>query len=121
MNIALIGYGAMGKLIQTLANDKGNQIAAVIDELAAGLSPAELAAKLAGVDVAIDFSTTEAVLRNVEACMIAGVPLVEGTTGWNKQRTDIERLVSDSSGSFVFGSEPVDLSHRRRPVGAASA
>ncbi len=104
MNIALIGYGAMGKFIRTLAEEKGHQIAVVIDETAAGSSPFEIAAKLSGVDVAIDFTTAEAVLRNVEACMLAGVPLVEGTTGWNDQRTRIEELVSDADGGFVFGA-----------------
>jgi 4-hydroxy-tetrahydrodipicolinate reductase len=104
MKIALIGYGAMGKLIQTLAEGKGHQIAVVVDETWAGLSPTELAQRLSGVDVAIDFTTAEAVRRNVEACMHAGVPLVEGTTGWNGQRADVEKLVADADGAFVFGA-----------------
>src|SRR5688572_13748594 len=104
MNIALIGYGAMGKLIRALAEEKGFQIAAVIDESAAGLSPVELAAKLSGADVAIDFTNAEAVLRNVEACMIAGVPLVEGTTGWKERIKDVEKLANDAGGALVFGA-----------------
>lgn len=104
MNIALIGYGAMGKLIRTLAEERGHEVSVVIDESDAGLSPGDLAAKLSGADVAIDFTTSAAVERNVEACMAARVPLVEGTTGWNEQRTAIERLVSDSGGACVFGA-----------------
>jgi 4-hydroxy-tetrahydrodipicolinate reductase len=104
MKIALIGHGAMGKLIQRLAQEKGKTIATVLDEAASVLSAAELAERIRGVDVAIDFTTGEAVRRNVEACMIAGVALVEGTTGWNAQRNEIEKLVRDADGAFVFGA-----------------
>jgi|SRR5580765_3294455 len=104
MKIALIGYGAMGKLIRQLAEEKGHEIAVVIDDADAGLSVAELAEKLRGSDVAIDFTTTGAVRRNVAACVAAGVPLVEGTTGWNSQREEIEQIVRDGSGSLVFGA-----------------
>jgi 4-hydroxy-tetrahydrodipicolinate reductase len=104
MNIALIGYGAMGKLIGKLAEEKGHEISVVIDDAEAGLSAAELAEKIKGVDVAIDFTVAEAVRRNVEACVTAGVPLVEGTTGWNDQRNEIERIVREGIGAFVFGA-----------------
>lgn len=104
MKIALIGHGAMGKLIERLAVDKGHEIAVVIDEADAGLSAEDLAAKLAGADVAIDFTTAEAVPRNVKACVAAGLPLVEGTTGWNDQHAEIEKIVRGGNGSFVFGA-----------------
>jgi 4-hydroxy-tetrahydrodipicolinate reductase len=104
MNIALIGYGAMGKLIRTLAEEKGHEIAIVIHDADAGLTATELAEKLKGVDVAIDFTTAEAVGRNVEACLAAGVPVVEGTTGWIAQRGEVEQMVRDGDGAFVFGA-----------------
>lgn len=104
MKIALIGYGAMGKLIKTLAENKNHEITAIIDESDANLSAEELAGKLKGVDAAIDFSTSEAVKRNVEACLIAGVPLVEGTTGWNVERENVKNLVEEKRGALVFGA-----------------
>jgi len=104
MKIALIGYGAMGKLIRTLAEKKGHMIAVVIDEADAGASPSELAERLGGSDVAIDFTTAEAVRRNVEACILASVALVEGTTGWNDERLAIEEIVREANGAFVFGA-----------------
>ena len=104
MKIALIGYGAMGKLIRTLAENKSHEIAVVIDEADANLSAERLAEKLRGADAAIDFSTAEAVRRNVEACLLAGVPLVEGTTGWNAEREAIKNLVEAENGAFVFGA-----------------
>ncbi len=104
MKIALIGYGAMSKIIETIAADKNHEIAVIIDESAANLSAEELAEKLKSVDAAIDFSVAEAVKRNVEACLIADVPLVEGTTGWNVQKDSIKNLVEKYNGAFVFGA-----------------
>ena len=101
MKITLIGHGAMGQLIERLATKKGHTIEAVIDH---PFAANEIAARVSGSDVAIDFTTAEAVRRNVEACLIAGVPLVEGTTGWNEQRDQIEELVRNSQGSLVFGA-----------------
>jgi 4-hydroxy-tetrahydrodipicolinate reductase len=104
MKIALIGHGAMGQLIERLAVQKGHEIATVIHEADAGSSGAELSSKLNGSDVAIDFTTADAVRRNVEACMSARVPLVEGTTGWNAQQAEIEKIVNETNGAFLFGA-----------------
>ena len=104
MKIAIIGYGAMGKIIKSIAEGKGHEICAVIDEESAGLPAAELAEKLVGADAAIDFSVAGAVLRNVSACCIAGVPLVEGTTGWNGQIAEAEEMVRGSGGAMVYGA-----------------
>jgi len=104
MKIALIGHGAMGKLIETLAKESGHEIAVFISEEHSGLAPEHLAERLRAAEVAIDFSAAEAVKRNVGACILAGVPLVEGTTGWNTERDEIEKLVRDGDGGFVFGA-----------------
>ena len=104
MKIALIGYGAMGKLIRRLAEEKGHEVVVVIDDSFADSSAESLAAKLSGAEVAIDFTVAEAVKRNVSACVLANIPLVEGTTGWNKDRESIEKIVSDGNGAFVFGA-----------------
>lgn len=94
----------MGRLIERLAVEKGYEIVVAADESTAEISVEDLATNLRGVDVAIDFSTAEAVRRNVEACVAARVPLVEGTTGWINQRDEIERVVRDGNGAFVYGA-----------------
>ncbi len=104
MKIALIGYGAMGKLIETLAENKKYEIIEIIDEAEKNLSVQELAEKLKSADVAIDFSTAEAVRKNVEACCLADISLVEGTTGWNSELEEIKQFVNENNGSFVFGA-----------------
>ncbi len=104
MKIALIGYGAMGRLIHRLAEEKGHEVSVVIDEADSGLDEAELAAKLSGSDVAIDFTVAAAVRRNVGACVAAGVPIVVGTTGWLYDRAETENIVAEGRGSLVFGA-----------------
>ena len=104
MKIAIIGYGAMGKMIEGLARKRGHEVTAVIDEESAGTETDVLAGRLAGAEVAIDFSVASAVLRNTEACMAAGVPLVEGTTGWHQELGEVRSAVEFGGGAFVYGA-----------------
>lgn len=106
MKIALIGYGAMGKIILRLAEEAGDEITTIVDANEAEWSAEKLAEKLRadGVNAAIDFSTADAVRRNVEACLLANIPLVEGTTGWNSEKETIKNLVEEKDGAVVFGA-----------------
>ena len=104
MKIALIGYGAMGKLIANSAESKNHEIAVIIDEADANLSADKLAEKLKAAEVAIDFSSAEAVKRNMKTCVLAKIPLVEGTTGWNSEREEIKQFIKANDGAFVFGA-----------------
>lgn len=104
MKIALIGYGAMGKLIRTLAEEKGHEIGVIIDEADANLFAGEVADRLKGSDAAIDFTVGMAVPRNVEACVKARVPIVVGTTGWHEDHTLIENIVREGNGAMVYGA-----------------
>ena len=104
MRIGLIGYGAMGKLIERLALEKGHEIGVIIDESDANLFAGEVTEKLKGSDVAIEFTIGMAVPRNVEACVKAGVPVVVGTTGWQEDRALVESIVRGGGGAMVFGA-----------------
>lgn len=105
MKIALIGHGAMGKLIALQAAEKKHDVGLIINENDANLSAEKLAAKLRGkVDVAIDFTIATAVRRNIEACVLAKVPIVEGTTGWQVESEEIRSFVKDSNGALVYGA-----------------
>lgn len=82
MNIVLIGYGKMGQAIEAVATSRGHQIVARItrsneDDLKEG--------KLHDADLAIEFTGPDSALKNVKACMEHGLPVVCGSTGWNKQ------------------------------------
>lgn len=104
MNIALIGYGSMGKMVEAKARERGHSIVTVVNEHHSGLDADALADSLRASEVAIDFTAAEAVRRNVEACMAAGVPLVEGTTGWNGEIDVVRNLVESNNGGLVYGA-----------------
>ena len=104
MKLALIGYGAMGKLVETLASAAGDEIGLKVSSNDASTDATELATALRGHDVAIDFSVAAAVLRNIDACARAGVPLVEGTTGWQNNEAEARRLIADHKGALVYGA-----------------
>jgi 4-hydroxy-tetrahydrodipicolinate reductase len=105
MKLALIGHGAMGQLVEQLAREAGDEIGAILTSRDSATSVVdELAALLKGNDVAIDFSVGNAVARNVEVCARAGVPLVEGTTGWKNDEAEVRRLVVEHNGSLVYGA-----------------
>lgn len=104
MRIALVGYGKMGHTIRALAEERGHEVPVVIGRAHENLGAARFPETLRMADVAIDFSSADAVRRNVEACMLADIPIVEGTTGWNDELSDIRYLVEKSEGTMVFGA-----------------
>lgn len=104
MKLALVGHGAMGQLVESLARAAGDEIGFKITSRDASQNAAQLAASLSGHDVAIDFSVGPAVLRNIEACARAGVPLVEGTTGWGDREAEARRIIEEHSGTLVYGA-----------------
>ena len=104
MNLALIGYGKMGRLIEELAIARGHRVTfkVDIDENRDGQALTEQ--NLRGVDVAIDFTTPDAVLRSVERVTALGVNMVVGTTGWMDQLDAIRSMVEAKGVGFVYGS-----------------
>ena len=104
MRIALIGSGAMGGLVSTLASAAGDDVGAILSSREASKSVEELAAEIRGHDVAIDFSISAAVVKNAEGCARAGVPLVEGTTGWQDQNAEVRSIIEDRKGALVYGA-----------------
>jgi 4-hydroxy-tetrahydrodipicolinate reductase len=104
MKLALIGYGAMGQLVEQQAEAAGDQIGVKLTSNESDQDVDELAAMLRRHDVAIDFSVGAIVLKNVEACGLAGVPLVEGTTGWKDQESRAKEIIIEHGGSLVYGA-----------------
>jgi 4-hydroxy-tetrahydrodipicolinate reductase len=104
MKIALIGNGAMGQLVAAEAKAAGDEVGAVVSSRDRDIKSDQLADRIRGCDVAIDFSVGEAVLRNIEACARAGVPLVEGTTGWKEHEATARQIVTEHSAALVYGA-----------------
>ena len=104
MNLALIGYGKMGRMVEELALSRGHQILFKIDIEGNERGQALTAENLKGVDVAVDFSIPDAVLGNVERITGLGINMVVGTTGWWSQMEKARRLVEQNRVGFVYGS-----------------
>ena len=101
MNIALLGYGKMGKLLGELAEERGHHIAAKIDlenqESRNSLDPKT-------IDVAIEFSQPEAAIENIRWAITHGIPVLSGTTGWIAQLSEIQALTHQHQGTFFYAS-----------------
>ena len=104
MKIAVIGNGAMGKLVTAEAKAAGDDVGTIVTSHDKDLKPDRLADKIRGHDVAIDFSVGDAVLRNIEACALARIPLVEGTTGWKAHEATARQIVNEHSAALVYGA-----------------
>jgi 4-hydroxy-tetrahydrodipicolinate reductase len=104
MKIALIGHGAMGQLVEKLASERNHEVVLALDQSDAVRPTEDLSAELSQCEVAIDFSIAAAVPRNIELCMLAGIPLVEGTTGWRVNHNELARTVEESDGALIYGA-----------------
>jgi 4-hydroxy-tetrahydrodipicolinate reductase len=104
VKIALLGYGKMGKLVETIALRQGLEVGPKLDIHDNPEGGGITAASMDGVDVAIEFSQPDAVLANIEAAARAGIHVVVGTTGWSDQRSKVERIVLDSGIGLVYGA-----------------
>lgn len=104
MNLALIGYGKMGKEVERAAKEKGAKIIKVfdIDNNTGGLGLTKESLK--GVDVCIDFSTPGAVLDNIEAVAESGKNIVVGTTGWYDRLDHVRKLVKEKKIGLLYSA-----------------
>ncbi len=101
MNIALIGYGKMGRTIEEIAIKRGHHISYRISTA----NRHELdAAHLTGTDVAIEFTSPESAKENVMGCLNAGISVVCGTTGWNEDLKLAGTLAKDMGLAFLHAS-----------------
>lgn len=94
----------MGQLVNTLASGQGHEVGVSLASRDAHREVADLVEELRGCDVAIDFSVGAAVPKNVEICVRAGVPLVEGTTGWQGNLDEVKRIVIEHEGALIHGA-----------------
>jgi len=98
MNIALIGYGKMGKAIEQVALQRGHQVTLRIGRQNREEFTRE---NLVMADVAIEFTNPESALDNVLHCLDAGVPVICGSTGWNERLYLAKEKCAISNGAFL--------------------
>src|SRR2546421_1292432 len=100
MKLALLGHGQMARVVEAQARAAGLDIGVVVTSRNA----ADAVRLLPGHTAAIDFSTPAAVIDHVTAAVAAGVPLVEGTTGWQDDAAEVRRIVTDGAGALIHGA-----------------
>ena len=101
MKVAIIGYGKMGHEIEQVLLGRGHSVALIIDQDNAHDLCAE---KLAGVDVAIEFTTPTTAYSNVRTCIECGTPVVSGTTGWHDKLEELQALCRERGSSMIWSS-----------------
>lgn len=101
MKAAIIGYGKMGHEIEAVLAERGHEVVKIIDMDNA----AEISAEgLAGVDVAIEFTTPDTAFSNICGALRAGVAVVSGTTGWTDKMEEVKELCRATGGTFFYSS-----------------
>ncbi|HTA63435.1 MAG TPA: 4-hydroxy-tetrahydrodipicolinate reductase [Bacteroidia bacterium] len=101
MNIALFGYGKMGKEIEQIALQRNHSIVLKINRSNINdITPQQLKQ----ADVAIEFSTPDAVIENIYKCFNANLPIVTGTTGWYNKFDEIKNACLQNNQSFFYAT-----------------
>jgi len=92
----------MGKTIERLATDKGHEIVFKSDENCIDLLKN---GQVNGAEVALEFTGPESAAENIKACMLGGIPVVSGTTGWLKKHwEEVAETCELNNGSFFYAS-----------------
>ena len=93
-NLAIVGYGKMGRLIDRLAPEFGFNVTARVD-----IGREE---PLEGADVAVEFSMASSVVSNVARVASLGIPIVVGTTGWLEHLDEVKAIIEKNGSALVW-------------------
>ncbi|MDR2543135.1 MAG: 4-hydroxy-tetrahydrodipicolinate reductase, partial [Treponema sp.] len=110
MNLAIIGYGKMGKIIEQIAVDKGFVISVIVDpfvkEAASGAQIVKTIpdADFTAVHAAIEFTQPDTALANIVALAQRGIPTVTGTTGWFERLDEAAEAVQKANGQGLHSA-----------------
>ncbi len=101
MKIAIIGYGKMGKMIETIATERGHTIGSIIDLGDEHLMDPD---HLDQHDVALEFTSPSTAFENISKCLDAGLPVVSGSTGWTDRIGELINRCRAEYLGFVYAS-----------------
>ena len=103
LRLLLLGPGKTGSLVAEVASERGHQARIIdvdVNRDGAWLTPEHLR----DIDAVIDFTSPEAVLANIDACLRAKKAMVVGTTGWYGEMARIRTAVEQAGTGFVFAA-----------------
>jgi 4-hydroxy-tetrahydrodipicolinate reductase len=93
-NLAIVGYGKMGRLIDQLAPEYGFTVTARVD--------IDRNESLTGADVAVEFSAPGSVVSNVEKVSALKIPIIVGTTGWLDHLNEVKAIIEKNGSALVW-------------------
>ncbi len=102
MKLALVGYGKMGRLIEQLAQEQGHSVVLRLGEGNNADGAGITARNFEGVDVAIEFSTPQSAISNINRMAALGVNMVVGTTGWFGELARVKALTEERGIGLVW-------------------
>ena len=103
MRVLVLGQGKTGKLVAEIAAERGHGVH-VLDAKENANASALTPPFVAGFDVVIDFTTPEAVVQNMRACLATGAKMVVGTTGWYDRLDRARELVERKQAGLLYGT-----------------
>jgi 4-hydroxy-tetrahydrodipicolinate reductase len=101
MNIALIGYGKMGRAIDEIAVERGHKIVLKINDENLEDFTKDNVTK---ADVAIEFTSPHSAFDNIKKIIGYAVPVVCGSTGWTERISEINNFCKEQNGGFLYAS-----------------
>ena len=99
--IAILGMGKMGREVAGLAKERGVEVVARLD-LAEVRDRSAATAALGRAQVAVEFTSPDAAVSNIELCLDAGTPVVVGTTGWYGELDRVREAVERKNGALLW-------------------
>ncbi len=102
MKVAIIGYGKMGREIEKVLVERGHSVVLKID--IDNREEAFRKENFEGVDVAIEFTSPATAADNIRECLLLGVPVLSGSTGWMERKAEIDALCKEQGGAFFYSS-----------------
>jgi 4-hydroxy-tetrahydrodipicolinate reductase len=103
MRVLVLGMGKTGKLVASIAAERGHGVHVLDAKENAGAS-ALTPPFVAGFDVVIDFTTAESAVQNMRACLATGAKMVIGTTGWYEKLGDMRALTERKQAGLLYGT-----------------
>ncbi|WP_329904424.1 4-hydroxy-tetrahydrodipicolinate reductase [Porphyromonas pogonae] len=101
MNIAIIGYGKMGHIIERIATERGHQIVLTIDH---GQEELFDDPRFLQADVAIEFTSPASAYLNCSRCLDRSIPVVCGSTGWAEHLPEMEKRCEQENKTLFWAS-----------------
>jgi 4-hydroxy-tetrahydrodipicolinate reductase len=104
VNLAIVGYGKMGRLIEQLAPEYGFAVKVRLDIDNNANFEGMTKDNFRGIDAAVEFSTPASAVENIERLARLGINCVIGTTGWLSDLDRAHRAVERAGTGLVWSA-----------------